>query len=230
MEFILGLGTALPVVAGTGIGTVTGVSQGVSHQRKESREAANPDSRMLKFHIDISVEPELRDSPLYDTINGGLVVLKDDKLWVEERGSMPGSHPFTGFFLRYPDEHRVPPIRGLVSTIQAEPPMLNWVYVDKDTYELKYSNRSGSIEHIVGEWDWTDETRDSRLTFNGWEPFVAVKEEGGWALYVDYEDNGLKGRRKGKSLECQLSRRTVEDQVLPSDQRPGTETEKDKKE
>jgi len=227
MDFILGLGIALPVVAGVGIGAVTGVAQGVSHQRKANEEAANanPESRMVKFHVDVSVDPELRDSPMYDALNGGVVVLRDDKLWVEARGEAgvpkrPGSHPFTGFFLQYPDENRVPPVRGLVSTIQAEPPMLNWVYVDKDTYELKYSNRSGSIEHIVGEWDWTDEFQDSCLSFDGWEPFVAVEEKNclneegrpRWALYVDYEDDGLKGRKKGKSMECQLQRRIVTDQ------------------
>jgi len=221
MGFILGLGTALPTVAGTGIGTVTGLSQGISRQRRENREAANPDSRMVKFHVNVSVDPELCGSPLYDTINNGIVVLKDDKLWVEKNSGPPSSHPFTGFFLQYPDEHRVPPVRGLVSTIQPEPPMLNWVYVDKDTYELKYLNRSGSIEHIVGEWDWTDESQDSRLTFDGWEPFVAIEEKEGWALYVDYEDNGLKGRKKSKSLECQLSRRIIEDQFSTSNQRTG---------
>ncbi|KAL1305547.1 hypothetical protein AAFC00_007156 [Neodothiora populina] len=229
MDFILGLGLALPITAGLAIGTVTGVGQGVSQQQKANEEAknANPEARMVKFHVDSAVDHSLRKSPAFALLNNGMVVLRDDKLWVEEKsgkGGMPlrkESHPFTGFFLQYPDEARVPPLRGLVSTITADPPMLNWVYADKDTYELKYSNRSGSIEHLVGDWDWTDEFEDSCLSFDGWEPFVAVEEpdfpdEQGkprWALYVDVDDDGLKARKKGrKTLEVQLERRIITDQ------------------
>lgn len=229
VDFILGLGIALPLTTSMGIGVVTGVGQGVSQQQKANEEAknANPESRMVKFHVDASVDSSLRKSPAYSFLNGGMVVLRDDKLWIEEKTSdtlMPkrkSSHPFTGFFLQYPDEARVPPLRGLVSTITADPPMLNWVYVDKDTYELKYSNRSGSIEHIVGDWDWTDEFDDSCLSFDGWEPFVAVEEKNHldeegrprWSLYVDYEDDGLKKVKKGrKTLEVILERRVITDQ------------------
>lgn len=228
MDFILGLGIALPVTAGVGIGAVTGVAQGVSHQQKANEEAknANPESRMVKFYIDTRVDSELRLSPGYATINNGTVVLRDDKLWIERRDvetrapARKESHPFTGFYVQYPDTERVPPVRGLVSTITADPPMLNWVYVDKKTYEVKYSNRSGSIEHIVGEWDWTDEFEDSCLSFDGWEPFIAVEEPGyldeqgkpRWALYVDFDDNGLVGRVKGETLEVALERRPITDQ------------------
>ena len=107
--------------------------------------------------------------------------------------------------------------------------MLNWVYCDKATYELKYSNRSGSIEHIVGEWDWTQDER--MMLFDGWEGFVAIDEWDGadedestpwgreglrWALYFDLEDNGLKNRRKGRDMfEVALERKiqSAEDQL-----------------
>lgn len=229
MDFILGLGIALPVTAGVAIGAVTGVAQGVSHQQKANEEAknANPESRMVKFHIDTRVDDSLRQSPGYALMSSATVVLRDDKLWIERRDAETGaparkdSHPFTGFYVQYPDNERVPPVRGLVSTITADPPMLNWVYVDKETYEVKYSNRSGSIAHIVGEWDWTDEFEDSCLNFDGWEPFVAVEEPGfpdeagnpRWALYVDYEDDGLEKRKSdGETLECILERRIITDQ------------------
>lgn len=235
MDFIIGVPLALCVTAGTAIGTVTGVAQGVSAQRKANEDAANanPESRMVKFHVDVRVSSSLRKSPAYSLLNGGVVVLRDDKLWVEPKNMESGeekekgqpkrkeSHPFTGFFLQYPDNDRVPPVRGLVSTVTKDPPMLNWIYADKDTYELKYSNRSGSIEHIVGEWDWTDEFEDSCLNFDGWEPFLAVEEpafpdEQGnprWALYIDYDDDGLKTKKKGrKTLEVTLERRIITDQ------------------
>ena len=129
------------------------------------------------------------------------------------------SHPFTGFYIAYPDENR-PTTRGFVSTISRDPPMLNWIYVDKDTYECKYSNRTGSIAHHVGDWDWTSEHGpDSCVTFDGWEGFLAVEEDGEgsgkWALYFDFEDDGLKGRKKGRrTLEVSLERRVISEQEV----------------
>lgn len=236
MDILFGFATALPIVAATGIGTVTAVGQGVSQQRKANEEAAaaNPESRMLKFHLDADIDPTTFDKHSSRSmeraalLRGGIVVVRDDKLWIEERdqkSGLPkrlGSHPFTGFYLLYPDEARVPPERGLVSTITRDPPMLNWVYVDKTSYELKYANRSGSIEQLVGDYDWTDEFEDSALTFDGWEGFVAVEEEGlkdeegrtRWSLYVDVKDDGLKEKKKGRrSLEVRLKRRIMDQEV-----------------
>ncbi|KAK4952221.1 hypothetical protein LTR28_006729, partial [Elasticomyces elasticus] len=141
----------------------------------------------------------------------------------QTRQPLNGSHhPFTGFYLAYPDDAR-PTTRGLVSTISLDPPMLNWIYVDKSSHEVKYANRSGSIAHHVGDFDWTDEEDDSRVTFDGWEGFLAVEEEREgrrgagadgerdvWALYFDMDDDGLAGRKKGRrTLEVGLGRRLV---------------------
>src|ERR1700761_6624459 len=84
-------------------------------------------------------------------------------------------HPFTGFYVMYPDDDRDPKERGLVSTISNDPPMLNWIYVDKNTLELKYGNRTQSIQQIVGAWDWTED--EAGVTLDGWEGFCAVEEE-----------------------------------------------------
>jgi hypothetical protein len=122
----------------------------------------------------------------------------------------PPLHAFAGFYIQYPDDDRCPPERGLVSTISDDPPMLNWIYIDSSTYEARYGNRSASITHIVGEWDWTED--ESAVMLDGWEGFCAVDEsstmaeeqweqtEWGkeglrWALYFDKEDNGLKGKK-----------------------------------
>lgn len=141
----------------------------------------------------------------------------------------PPLHAFAGFYIQYPDDDRSPPERGLVSTISDDPPMLNWVYCDKNTYELRYGNRSASIEHIVGEWDWTDD--ESCVTLDGWEGFVAIDEWDGadeddttewgreglrWSIYFDMDDNGLKGKREGRDMfEIILERRiqSAEDQL-----------------
>lgn len=119
----------------------------------------------------------------------------------------------------YPDDEREP-TRGLVSTISVDPPLLNWIYVDKNTLELKYGNRTQSREHIVGPWDWTED--EAGLTLEDWEGFVAVEEKDGeWAIYFDRDDNSLKGRAKGKRvLPCSLERRLlpVEEQGKEKDE------------
>lgn len=107
--------------------------------------------------------------------------------------------------------------------------MLNWIYCDRSTYELKYGNRSASLPEIVGEWDWTED--ESALTLDGWEGFVVIDEWDGaeeddttewgreglrWAVYYDVDDNGLKGRRKRRDmLEITLQRKlqSEEDQL-----------------
>ena len=95
--------------------------------------------------------------------------------------------------------------------------MLNWIYVDNTTLELKYGNRTASIQHIVGEWDWTKD--EAGLTLEGWEGFVAVEEEEKdglrWALYFDRNDDRLgNGKRvQGrKVLECSLERRLLSEE------------------
>jgi hypothetical protein len=129
------------------------------------------------------------------------------------------AHPFTGFYIMYPDEDRSPPERGLVSTISDDPPMLNWIYVDTDTLELKYGNRTASIAHVVGPWDWTED--EVGMTIDGWEGFVAVQEEERedglkWAIYYDrWDDDFGNGRKVGgkKRLQCSLERRALPDEL-----------------
>ncbi|PNS21583.1 hypothetical protein CAC42_942 [Sphaceloma murrayae] len=218
MDFILGLGIALPVTMGSGIAVVTGVAEGVSHQQKVNEEASN-ETRQLKFHVDVSANSS---SSRANQVDSSMVVLHSDKLWLEPRDKATNQpvkgHPFTGFYIPYPDEERMG-IRGMVSTISRDPPMLNWIYVDRETHEVKYSNRTGSIKHHVGEWDWTEETGpDSCVTFDGWEGFLAVEEgPGKWGLYFDMDDDGLegKGRKRGRrTIEVSLYRRVISEQEV----------------
>lgn len=44
---------------------------------------------------------------------------------------------------------------------------MNWVYIDKVTYEVKYGVRADAQLNLAGPFDCT--RQDRRLTFDGWE-------------------------------------------------------------
>ncbi|CZT17336.1 uncharacterized protein RCC_03170 [Ramularia collo-cygni] len=225
VDAIVGLALSLAIVMPVGISVTTGVAQGVSEQHKQNADASNQ-TRMLKFHLDVLLDPELR-SPKYSALHNSIITLHHDKVWVdvknpatnlplEGKDGTPGAHPFTGFYVAYPDDQRSY-TRGLVSTISVDPPMLNWIYINKDTYEVKYASRSGSIMHHVGDFDWTTEdNEDSMVIFNKFEGFVAVEEEEGkWALYFDYDDDGFQDKSKGRrTVEVHLQRRVLTGQEV----------------
>ncbi|KAK8204951.1 hypothetical protein IWZ01DRAFT_81904 [Phyllosticta capitalensis] len=214
----------------TGIPVVTGVAEGVHHQKEQNKEAAN-ETRMIKFYIDVYCQAK---SSKAGEVDGGVVVVHRDALWVcrknddgfpiaPDASNPQPLHPFTGFYIMYPDEDRNPRERGLVTTLNTDPPMLNWIYVDKSTQALTYGNRTQSIAHVVGPWDWTDD--ESGVTLEGWEGFVAVEvsdEESAaadglrWKLYYDRWDDKLdNGKLVGgkRVLPCSLERRPLPDEV-----------------
>jgi hypothetical protein len=122
----------------------------------------------------------------------------------DETSEYDQGHPFNGYYLPYPESE----YEGLVSTITNEAPILNWIYVDTQTYEVKYGVRDFAQPHLTGPFDCT--RQDRRLTLEGWEGFVAVEELPGiWALYFDRDDNGLKGKVAlgTRVLEIELIRR-----------------------
>lgn len=208
-----------------GIPVVTGVAEGVHHQKEQNKEAADS-TRMVKFHLDVFCDEK---SPKQKQVHGTMVVMRNGKLYLSpcanlegaENGKQPlpppgggpAPHPFSGFYLMYPDDDRNPRQRGLVSTISLDPPMLNWIYADKNTSELKFGNRSASIEHIVGAWDWTED--EVGMTLEDWEGFVAVEEADGWALYYDIDDDHLGNGKKvgGRTvLQCSIERRIFDEE------------------
>ncbi|KIW94338.1 uncharacterized protein Z519_05654 [Cladophialophora bantiana CBS 173.52] len=158
-------------------------------------------------------------------IDGRRIVLRDQKLYIdkvvtrsrsvgididddfdddEEADKQPLGHPFAGYFLPYPEAK----YEGLVSTICDTPPMLNWIYVDKRTHEVKYGLRVDAQPNVTGPWDCT--RQDRRMTLEGWEGFVVVEEEPGlWALYFDRDDDGLRSKvpQGTRVLEVELWRR-----------------------
>jgi len=182
------------------IPTVTGVAQAISAQ-KTHKERQKDEKRMKKFNIDIHCEAE---SSRTKEIDDKRLVLKDDRCWIgphEALNPCKEGYVAEAFYIEYPDNERVPVPIGLVTQVSDDPPLLNWIYVDKDTMELKYGNKTASIDHHVGPWDWTED--EEGITFDETQAFTAVEEPQTrrWQIYYDMDNDGLsrfvpKGRRK----------------------------------
>ena len=72
---MLGMGVFFGGVI-VGIPMVTGIGEGVSHQKKMNDEAAD-DDRMIKFYLDIYCEAKTAKSA---EVSGGIIVLKHGKV------------------------------------------------------------------------------------------------------------------------------------------------------
>ena len=95
---------------------------------------------------------------------------------------------------------------GMVTMVSDNPPLMNWIYVDRTTSELKHGNRTKSRPHRVGDWSFTNDDDDSDdddddaggVDFNGEEKFVVVEpkvgdNEGRWEVWWDERDDKLAG-------------------------------------
>ncbi|MCJ1452187.1 hypothetical protein MMC28_002529 [Mycoblastus sanguinarius] len=235
---VLGILTAVAACPAI-IGTTEAVRKGQSQNAKERH-------RGQKANLVVQCTKTSKQSA---QIDGGMVLLRDHKVWTRplarnESGCCllvlilrtvklyinvpsdeelefeePPGHPFTGYFLPHPEYNWGWQGEGLVSTIAPGPPVLNWIYVDKETNEVKYGNKIEAGDHIKGPWNCTK--IDRRMTFEGWEGFLAVREKAGtWALYFDREDDGLKGKVEGK--------RTLEIEVMRRERKKGKESADDK--
>ena len=116
-------------------------------------------------------------------------------------------------FLPYPDTK----YSGLVSSISEDPPVMNWIYVDRDTFEVKFGTRPYAEHNLNGPFDCTREER--RLNFGGWEGFMLVKEGDFWALYFDRNNDDLKGKvaEGAVVLEVELLRKESRGRPLKRD-------------
>ncbi|KAI9752332.1 MAG: hypothetical protein M4579_005675, partial [Chaenotheca gracillima] len=131
---VLGLITAIAACPAI-VGTTEAVRQGQKSNAKEKH-------RGRKSNLIVSCASA---SPRSKDIDGSTVVLRDQKLFVglPQSGDEPkrAGHPYAGYFLPYPESDWGKRGEGLVSTISDDPPQLNWIYVDAETYEIKYGNR-----------------------------------------------------------------------------------------
>lgn len=181
----------------TAIPTITATGQAYSAQ-KTQEERLQEAKRMKKFYIDVGCDAEFLG---VKNVRNHRIVLRNDKVFIGAVEALnPSSEGYVAeaFYIDYPDNERKPPPLGLVSQTRADPPLLNWIYVDKDTAELKYGNKSQSIEHHVGPWDWTKD--ESKITFSKKQLFIAVEDPRSkiWQLYYDVDDDGLSRFVPGK--------------------------------
>ncbi|KAI1440420.1 hypothetical protein F5Y02DRAFT_423059 [Annulohypoxylon stygium] len=165
---------------------VVGTSEAIRQIQTDSKRKEH---RSRKNHLIVRCPKSSQYSPI---LEGRRVVLSGDKLYIDTGCDYDQvfGHPFTGYFLPYPDTK----YSGLVSTICDEPPIMNWIYIDRNTYELKFGTRPSAQPNWPGPFDCS--RQDRRLTFAGWEGFFAVKDGEFWALYFDVDQDNLKSKVK----------------------------------
>ena len=197
------------------IPVVTGVAQGYSAQ-KTAKQRAEDAKRMRKAYISVFCDAK---SPQTDQVHDMFLVLRDGKAYIDEwdpRFRKKPSYTAEAFFIEYPDAERDPMEMGLVSQVQDDPPLLNWIYVKEANGELRYGNRSESMSQVVGPWDWTED--EIGLTLFKEEGFVTVEPEhpeDQWEVYFEVEEGWVKEKLGGKriTLPISLERRLVPEEV-----------------
>ncbi|KAG8162136.1 hypothetical protein KVR01_007901 [Diaporthe batatas] len=152
--------------------------------RQTQARARRQEHRSRKNNLVVHCTKSSRFSPL---LEGKHVILSGNKLYVDTgtEYDVPFGHRFAGYFLPFPETQH----EGLVSTIMDDPPIMNWIYIDRQTYEVKFGTRDCAEPNFKAPFDCT--RQDRRLTLGGWEGFCAVQEGHFWALYFDVENNRL---------------------------------------
>ncbi|CDM31558.1 hypothetical protein DTO013E5_2160 [Penicillium roqueforti] len=213
------------LLALTSIPTVTGVSLASSEQRKANQRKEDA-RRMVKFNIVAECDGDTDDDR---ELNGMTVVVRDEKVYLADPDSSKRSPPaFTAlaFYIEYPEPEELKYLKrerglGLPTYVQDNPPLLNWIYADKETHELRYGNRSQSVEQLVEPWDWCKNEKYILLEKKQ-NAFIAVEEEEGqWALHYDRDGDELARVLEEQGLlDCafvpvKLVRKVVEEKPPP---------------
>ena len=198
LSFLM-LGVTAPLLATSAL-QLSNESQNSKDNSQASK--ASQELKTEKCHYAARASPRMSDRRKQQ-LRDCVIVLRDGGFYLKRDGE-PG-HPLTGYLLPYPDRG----CDGLVTTINDDN-MLNWVYVDSETYQVKYGVRAEAEKHLTGPMELLlGKDGERRLSFNGWEGFVVVKAHAGeWALYFDKDDNGLREKAPGKAVvEVELVRR-----------------------
>ncbi|KAH9890171.1 hypothetical protein F4778DRAFT_785332 [Xylariomycetidae sp. FL2044] len=170
----MALSTLGMLVVGS-IPTVIGVAEAIDAQKKQNQQA----KERIKFNLTAKFSHDGESEP-----QTAYVVFKDNKLYLDHPARPVAGYRFNGFYFGYPgpEEHQ-----GLVAPIADDPPMLHWIFADKDTGQLRHGSRKETVDHVIGPWNWTED--EEWLVLKNQIDFVAVEEEedGPWCVYFDNE-------------------------------------------
>lgn len=177
----------------TAIPTVTGVGNAISAQQRQQQAAKD----QVKFHLTALIKLggeyqegafcTLADNQVRNDLDGGgytPAYTPTTQMFIDLPDYPAPGHRFHGWYFKYPSEEGH---LGLVSSISVDPPALNWIYVDKDTGQVRHGARKDTVGHVIGPWYWSDD--EELLTLKeDYEPFVAKREEGGQGRFCVYWD------------------------------------------
>ncbi|TGO19757.1 hypothetical protein BPAE_0331g00080 [Botrytis paeoniae] len=191
------------------IPTVIGTAEALDVQKKEDLAQKHK----AKFFMTANFAPDGKAAHEKEA----QVVLRDNRMYLNHPDAPKEGHRFCGYYFMYPgtEEH------GLVSTIQDNPPMLNWIYVDSSTLEVRYGGRADTVGNLAHPWEWSED--EVNLTLEEDEGFVAVEVEPGlWQIYFD-RNGDFSGLPTGKKIQevCLLRRMMCgwNSQLVPADRK-----------
>jgi hypothetical protein len=90
--------------------------------------------------------------------------------------------------------------------------MLNWIFVDKDTHEVRFGGKKATEGHVIGPWGWS---ADEHFLTLQQDPvcFTTKKgDDGRWSVYWD-PDGELRSGGGGGGLPLRLRRRMMQQGV-----------------
>lgn len=183
---LITLATTLPLVV-----TSTLQLDDLTHNKADQAKA---ETKTEKGHFGIRVSTRMnahRKEEMQDMI----LVVRNGCVYLDNKNAK-SYHPVTAYHLPFPGQD----YDGLVTTINNQN-MLNWVFVDVRTSQVRYGDKAEAVKHLTGPTSQgTTKGGEMRLTMFGWEGYVAVKDAiGDWALDFDRDDDGLQRRLGGKN-------------------------------
>lgn len=203
---ILSLAATVPLLA-----TSTVQLQNTAQETKDGNGGTVAETKTNKCHVQI-VPSSRMSKDIKSAVSNRRLILKDGLVKLSaQNDDNPPHHKVTAYFLPFPNSN----YDGLVSTIDAMN-MLNWVYVNSDTYTVTYGTRAQAEKHLTGPMGLTlMADKSSKITMDGWDGFMAVEDEDGeWTLYFDKDSDGLSGKidesRAKRVAQVELHREMLE--------------------
>lgn len=176
--------------------TIIGLNEATKGAR-ESEDKRRENEKKSRFHLvaacDIDADSESRRQEVH---NASVYLGSDKRLYITKHRT-PSMTAFNGHFFELPDLAQGN-LNGLVAISGETPPTLRWVYLDKNTYEMRWGGKQDREGHIGGPFDLT---RDGDyLALNDTQRWLALRLEdteqdateavaGVWRLCCDWEEN-----------------------------------------